>query len=89
MKNGEFSEEDISDAKRSLANSYRELDDSAAAKCLWYLSRIIFGSLEEPQAVSEKIMNVTAAQITEAANSVSLDSVYFIKGTGLAQEENN
>ncbi len=89
MKNGEFSEEDISDAKRSLANSYRELDDSAAAKCLWYLSRIIFGSLEEPETVSEKIMNVTAAQITEAANSVSLDSVYFIKGTGLAQEENN
>ena len=50
---------------------------------------MIFGSLEEPETVSEKIMNVTAAQITEAANSVSLDSVYFIKGTGLALEENN
>ena len=87
MKNGEFSEEDIADAKRSLCNAYRELDDSASSLCLWYLSRVIFGNNGTPQDMTAKIEAVTADEIVEAAKHVSLDSVYFIKGTGTAQEQ--
>ncbi len=87
MKNGEFSEEDIADAKRSLINGYKELDDSASALSMWYLSRIIFGVSDTPEDTVEKIRAVTAEDIVRAAEKVALDSVYFIKGIGNAQEE--
>ena len=87
MKNGEFSEEDIADAKRSLCNAYRELDDSMSALCLWHLSRIIFDNPLTPEQMMTRIEAVTADQIMAAANKTALDSVYFIKGTGTAPEE--
>ena len=87
MKNGDFSDEDIADAKRSLCNAYKELDDSASALCLWYLSRIIFGNGGTPEDTMKNIEAVTAAEIRAAAAKVSLDSVYFIKGTGTVCEE--
>lgn len=82
MKHGEFSEEDIADAKRSLANSYRELEDSAASLCLWYTSRRICGNASTPTEVMRAIQAVRAEDIKRVAKKVVLDSIYFIKGTG-------
>ncbi len=87
MKHGEFSEEDIADAKRSLANSYRELDDSAAALCLWYTSRRLCGSAATPDEIMRAIEAVRAEDIKRVAEKVVLDSVYFIKGTGNSSGE--
>lgn len=82
MKAGDFSDDDIAEAKLSLCNAYKELDDSASALCLWYLSRVIFGNNGTPEDTMEKIRAVTADEIRAAAKKVSLDTVYFIKGTG-------
>ena len=82
VKNGDFTEEDIEDAKRSMKNSYKELDDSQSALCAWFLSRLLMGSTGNPDEVVEKILNVTKDEIVKAANKVELDTVYFIKGTG-------
>lgn len=82
VKKGDFTEEDIDDAKRSMKNSYKELDDSASALCMWYLSRLLMGSEGTPDEVVESLMKVTKDEIVKAANKVELDTVYFIKGTG-------
>lgn len=88
VKNGDFTEEDIEDAKRSIKNSYKEIDDSAHALCMWYLSRKIMGSCGTPDDMVERIMNVTKDEIVKVANKVELDTIYFIKGTGnLGAEE--
>lgn len=87
MKAGDFSYDDIAEAKLSLCNAYKELDDSASALCLWYLSRVIFGNDGTPEDTMEKIRAVTADEIRAAAEKVSLDTVYFIKGTGKSNSE--
>lgn len=84
VKKGEFTDEDISDAKNSLRNSYKEIDDSAHAICMWYLSRLLMGRYDTPENVLEKIMDVSKAEILKAAEKVTLDTVFFIKGTGMA-----
>ena len=81
IKNGNFTEEEIDDAKRSIKNAYREIDDSASALCLWYLSRIISGNNSTPEPVQENIFKVTKKDIVDAAVQVCLDTVYFIEGT--------
>lgn len=87
MKAGDFSDDDIAEAKLSLCNAYKELDDSASALCLWYLSRVIFGNDGTPEDTMKKIRAVTADEIRAAAEKVSLDTVYFIKGTGKSNSE--
>ncbi len=87
VKKGDFTEEDIEDAKRSIKNSYKEIDDSAHALCVWYLSRMIMGSGGNPDEIVERIMRVTKEDIVKAANKVELDTIYFIKGTGNAGAE--
>ena len=87
MKRGEFTKEDIDDAKRSLINAYKELDDSPASLSLWYLSRIIFRNGLTPETVVRAVEKVSTEEIVRAANKVSLDTVYFIKGTGVTDGE--
>ncbi len=82
MKKGDFDDEDMADAKRSIKNAYKELDDSASSICLWHLSRVIAGNMSTPEAVCQKILEVTKQDIVDVAGKVHLDSVYFIEGTG-------
>lgn len=82
IKNGDFTLEDIEDAKRSISNAYRELDDSSSSLCLWYMSRIIMNNSLTPAKMLQKISEVTKEQIIDAANKVALDTVFFLKGTG-------
>ena len=87
VKNADFTEVEIEDAKRSLINNYKELDDSAHALCTWYMSRIISGNSETPKDTISKIMNVTKEDIVNACKNVELDTVYFIRGNGQDGEE--
>lgn len=81
VKCGKFTDDEIDDAKRSIQNAYREIDDSASTLCMWYLSRIISGNTSTPESVRENIFKVTKKDIVDAAKNVSLDTVYFIEGT--------
>lgn len=87
VKNGEFTDEDLADAKRSIRNAYKELDDSAFAICRWYLSRIIAGNDYTPYDIIEAIEKVSAEDVVNAAQKVALDTVYFINGTAKAEED--
>lgn len=87
VRNGDFSESDIEEAKLSIKNSYKELDDSAAAVCMWYLSRSLFANTSTPEKVIENIMSVTKEDVVRAAKKVELDTIYFIKGVGNADGE--
>ncbi len=82
VKNGDFDENEIDDAKRSLINAYKEIDDNPATLCTWYLSRIIVNNGETPESTVEKIKSVTKEEIISVSQRVSLDTVFFIKGTG-------
>ena len=84
MKNGDFSENDITVAKMSLENSYISCYDDADRLADWYLTRIITGAeYTTIEKVIEKINKVTKQDIVDIANTVVQDTVYFLKGTNL------
>ncbi len=82
VKNGDFDENEIEDAKRGLINAYKEIDDNPAALCMWYLSRVILNISDTPESTVERIKAVTKEEIVNVSRRVSLDTVFFIKGTG-------
>ncbi|MBR4979582.1 MAG: insulinase family protein, partial [Clostridia bacterium] len=82
VKNGDFDVPEIEDAKRGLINAYKEMDDNSAALCNWYLSRVIVNKSDTPESAVERIKAVTKEEIVNVSRRVSLDTVFFIKGTG-------
>ena len=88
MKNGEFSENDIAEAKMSLTNSYTECFDDAEKLISLHLARILLGDTDfSIEKTVSKINAVSKEEIIEMANTVLLDTVYFLKGTNLTDDE--
>ena len=88
MKKGDFSDGDINVAKLSLKNRYMSCYDDANSLASWYLTRIISGAESTTlENVVEKINAVTKEEIVNIANTVVLDTVYFLKGTNLDSED--
>lgn len=84
MKAGEFSDRDIELAKISIKNLMMSSYDDADRLASGYLHKVITGAELVPiEETIEKIETVTREQIVEIANTVKLDTVYFLKGTNL------
>ncbi|MBQ7968992.1 MAG: insulinase family protein [Clostridia bacterium] len=81
VKSGDFTEEELVLAKKSLKNAYSELNDSPASLEGWYLTRRLVGLSDTPESVCDGFMKVTAADVIRVSNKLKLDTVYFLEGT--------
>ncbi len=81
VKNGDFSNEELTSAKLGLINGHRELSDSARGLELWYLGRLLAGVDTDLDDVVRAIEGVTPDDVTAAMRRVTLDTVYFLNGT--------
>ena len=67
-------------AKRSLRNVFMQVYDSPRAMEKWTVSRTLSDKGLDPMDECKKIEGTTAEQVVELANSITLDTVYFLKG---------
>lgn len=80
MRNGVITDFEIESAKKSVINSFNEMNDSQAAIEGWYLSQIFDRETFPAEELCEKINAVTKNEIIAAAKKLSLDTVYVLKG---------
>ena len=80
MKKGNITDDEILFAKLAMCNSYNAVADSAASMETWYLSGMLQGKLHTPEEYAERIMNITKDEIVSAAERVTLNTVYKLKG---------
>lgn len=78
---GNFTDEEIDSAKMSLCNSYRTIEDYLGSMETWYLAQVFRKSFRTPEEAAAQINSVTRQQIIDAANKVTLDTVYRLKGS--------
>lgn len=78
MKNGNFSDEDIKDAKVFLVNLMRSFYDSQDVLIDLSMGQYIFGSNDTIEEMINKINKVTREDILKVANSVTLNTVYYL-----------
>ncbi len=81
MRAGDFTDDETEAARKSLINSYRSISDSAGGLVSWYLGRMLAGIDTSPDETINLLQNVTSADISAAARAVTLDTVYFMRGT--------
>ncbi len=87
MQSGNFTDEDIETAKRTLISSVMQTWDSPAAIAAFKFRRYLADVTESPEDVVVRINNVTKEEIVAVANKVRFDTVYFLCGNGEEEEE--
>lgn len=80
MKNGNFTDEDISFAEMNIKNAYMGVADSAFGVSSWYADRILKNDIVTPEQALSRYLGVSKERIIAAAKSVVLDSVYVLTG---------
>ncbi|MBR3942954.1 MAG: insulinase family protein [Clostridia bacterium] len=80
MKKGNFTQADISAAKLDLTDALRGVSDTGAGLANFYASLAAIGVKDTIESVIEGINKVEKTEIIDAANSLTLDTVYFLKG---------
>ena len=81
MKSGNITDEEIKSTKLSIINSYTSVTDTSAGTLGWYLAQILLGGeILTPEQKAERINAVTKDMIVEAANNLSLDTIYLLTG---------
>ncbi len=87
MQNGEFSDEEISTAKKTILSGMRQINDSPSSLEAFSFRRLLAGVGEELSDAAEKIDAVTREDIIAAAKKVKIDTVYFLSGDGEEDED--
>ena len=81
VKNGDFSDEDLSNAIISLTGGYGSVSDSITSLEAWYVPRIFRGDNETISERIEKIKKVTRDNVISVSKKIKSDVVYFLHGT--------
>ena len=87
MRHGEITDGELEDAKRSLVNSYREINDTPTALEAWYMGRLLAGLNNTPEENAALVKQTTKEEIVAVASGITLDTVYFMRGTLTGDQE--
>lgn len=82
LKQGDVTDDEIEFAKLSVANSFVSICDNVGGITNWYTSQFGDGRLLSVEEAIADFNAVTKEQIIEAANKLTLDTVYVLTGEG-------
>ena len=79
MKNGVFTDEDIENAKKGIISGIKSIDDEQDTEITYFFGQELTNSKTSLEQYIEKIEKVTKQDIVDIANSISVNTVYFLK----------
>lgn len=86
MKNGEFTDEELTSSVTALSDAYRGVDDSPLAVCTFNASQFFDDKIQSGRELADKIQAVTREEIIACARRVTVDSVYLLAGESAENE---
>lgn len=85
MEKGEFSDEEIENAKKQLITAYESNLDSVAAMAEYYTMQLLLGTNTDIHQMTKQIESVTRDEIVRIAQGMKLDTVYYLDKEGAEQ----
>jgi len=87
VKLGDFTEHDLNSARACVSSDLIAMTDSPGALEEFYLSQTLCGLDYGPVELAEMCEEVSREDVIAVARSIELDLVYFLKGNGLSEED--
>ncbi len=78
MANGEFSDEDIKNAKTNIISTIKFIPDEQDTEITYYFSQELANTNINSEEYEKKINNVTKEEIVEFAKLVKINTIYFL-----------
>ena len=78
IRNGNITDEEISNARLSMDNAFSSIGDTPASYSSWYFDCLCNGEIITPQEKFQKYAEVTKEDIIDSAKALRLDSVYIM-----------
>jgi predicted Zn-dependent peptidase len=83
IADGEVGQDELAETKMLLSNSILTMTDSPSSLEGWYMAQILRGEdILSPKEDIKALMDITKDQLVEAAQKVTLDTIYFLTGEG-------
>ena len=79
MKKGDFTEEEIENAKKGILSTIDLIDDEQDTGITYYFGQELSNSKITPEEYKEIIKKVQKEDIVKIANSVSIKTIYFLR----------
>ena len=80
VQDGQWEDWEIPGARSTILSSLAAMPDGQGAMENWFLGQNATGQTETPEEMARQLQEVTPERICEAARSIELDTVYFLKG---------
>ena len=79
MKNGDFTQEDIENAKLLISSSVSSIPETQDSEITYYFSQELSDEFVSIEEYINKINSVNKEQIIEIANNIQINTIYFLK----------
>ena len=86
MKNGNFTNEDIENAKKGIISTIKSIDDEQDTEITYFLGQELTNNKISLEEYIGKIEKVTKEDIVKIANSISINTIYFLKNIETTKE---
>lgn len=79
MKNGNFTEEEIENAKKGIVDVIKTIDDEQDTEITYFFGQELAQEKVSLQQYEEKVNQVNKEGILQVASQVKIDTIYFLK----------
>ena len=79
LKNGKFEEDDVENAKTYLISSLKNVAEEQDTEVIYYIGQEISKTNMSLEEYISKVESVTKDQIVELANSIQINTIYFLR----------
>ena len=79
MKNGDFADEEIENAKNGIIASIKTIDDEQDTEITYYFGQELSGTKTSLEEYIENIQKVNKSDVLEVAKQISINTIYFLK----------
>ena len=79
MKKGDFSDEDIKNAKKNIISTIRLIEDEQDTGLAYYFGQELAKTNMTPEKYMKRIESTKKDDIVNVANKVSINTIYFLK----------
>ncbi len=79
MKNGDFTEEEVENAKKAIISSIKTIDDEQDTSITYYFGQEMSGNQKSVDDYIERIGKVNKEDVIQVANKVEINTIYFLR----------
>ena len=79
MKKGNFTDEDLSNSKKGIISAIKGIEEEQDTEITYYFGQELSGNEVGTEEYIHEIENVTREDILNVANSININTIYFLK----------